>query len=167
MSRKFLQRTAGESRYTVRELGDGGSSPWRISRWPGRWVVVHQDITGQKRAEIEIAHMAHHDALTNLPNRLLLRERLEEALAHVPAAGNWRCSTSTSIISRASTTRSGMPSATNCSKRSPAGCTAAFGSRTPSRGSAATSFAIIQTGFGQLSEVAGLASRIREVSHAL
>jgi diguanylate cyclase (GGDEF)-like protein len=31
--------------------------------------------------------MAHHDALTNLPNRTLLRERLEDALAHVQRGG--------------------------------------------------------------------------------
>src|SRR5258708_35881101 len=53
----------------------------------GGWVVVHQDITAQKRAEIQIAHMAHHDALTNLPNRVLLRERLKEALAQVRRGG--------------------------------------------------------------------------------
>ena len=32
---------------------------------------------------MKIAHMARHDLLTGLPNRVLLRERLNEALAHV------------------------------------------------------------------------------------
>ena len=42
----------------------------------GGWVALHQDITEQKRAEQKIAHMAHHDALTGLPNRVLFREQL-------------------------------------------------------------------------------------------
>ena len=41
-----------------------------------------QDITEQRRSEAKIAHMAHHDALTGLPNRRLLDERLEHAVAH-------------------------------------------------------------------------------------
>jgi diguanylate cyclase (GGDEF)-like protein len=49
----------------------------------GGWVATHEDITERRRSELKIAHMARHDALTDLPNRLLLRERLSEALAHV------------------------------------------------------------------------------------
>jgi diguanylate cyclase (GGDEF)-like protein len=49
----------------------------------GGWVATHQDITEQRRSEAKIAHMALHDALTDLPNRLLLSERLEHALARV------------------------------------------------------------------------------------
>jgi len=49
----------------------------------GGWVATHEDITERRRAEMKIAHMARHDALTDLPNRLLLRERLGEALSHV------------------------------------------------------------------------------------
>jgi diguanylate cyclase (GGDEF)-like protein len=45
------------------------------------WVATHEDITEQRRAEIKIEHMAHHDALTGLANRVLLNERLESALA--------------------------------------------------------------------------------------
>jgi diguanylate cyclase (GGDEF)-like protein len=49
----------------------------------GGWVATHEDITERKRAELKIAHMALHDSLTNLPNRVLLSQRLGEALAHV------------------------------------------------------------------------------------
>jgi diguanylate cyclase (GGDEF)-like protein len=49
----------------------------------GGWVATHEDITERRRAEMQIAHMARHDALTDLPNRVLLRERLAEALTHV------------------------------------------------------------------------------------
>jgi diguanylate cyclase (GGDEF)-like protein len=47
----------------------------------GGWVSTHKDVTEQRAAAARIAHMAHHDALTGLPNRVLLRERLGEALA--------------------------------------------------------------------------------------
>jgi diguanylate cyclase (GGDEF)-like protein len=46
----------------------------------GGWVVTHEDVSDRRRAEKKIAHMAHHDALTDLPNRVLYRERLAEAL---------------------------------------------------------------------------------------
>ena len=49
----------------------------------GGWVATHEDITERRHAEKKIAHMARHDALTDLPNRVLLRERLNEALAQV------------------------------------------------------------------------------------
>jgi diguanylate cyclase (GGDEF)-like protein/PAS domain S-box-containing protein len=47
-----------------------------------RVVVISRDITEAKLAEEKIHHLAHHDALTGLPNRILLRDRLEQALAH-------------------------------------------------------------------------------------
>ena len=49
----------------------------------GGTVTTHQDITEQRRSEAKIAHMALHDALTGLPNRVLLNERLEQALTRV------------------------------------------------------------------------------------
>ncbi|MBR0825464.1 EAL domain-containing protein [Bradyrhizobium manausense] len=45
------------------------------------WVATHEDITEQRHAELQIAHMAHHDALTDLANRTLLGQRLEQAFA--------------------------------------------------------------------------------------
>jgi diguanylate cyclase (GGDEF)-like protein len=50
----------------------------------GGWVATHEDITERRQAEKQIAHMARHDALTDLPNRVLLRERLAHALAELP-----------------------------------------------------------------------------------
>jgi diguanylate cyclase (GGDEF)-like protein/PAS domain S-box-containing protein len=46
----------------------------------GGWVATFEDITDWKKAQAQISHMARHDALTDLPNRTLFRERLEQAL---------------------------------------------------------------------------------------
>ena len=47
----------------------------------GGTVVVYSDVTDLRQREKQIDHLAHHDALTNLPNRVLFHEKLEEALA--------------------------------------------------------------------------------------
>ena len=46
----------------------------------GGWVATIEDITERRRADEKIAHLAHFDGLTDLPNRLLFRARLEQAL---------------------------------------------------------------------------------------
>jgi diguanylate cyclase (GGDEF)-like protein len=47
------------------------------------WVATHEDITEQRRSEVKIEYMAHHDSLTDLANRVLLNERLEHALGQI------------------------------------------------------------------------------------
>ncbi len=49
----------------------------------GGWVATIEDITERTRADEKIAHLAHYDALTDLPNRVLFRERLEQAMKAV------------------------------------------------------------------------------------
>ncbi len=44
------------------------------------YLVAVVDITERRKAEARIAHMAHHDGLTNLPNREYFQERLKQAL---------------------------------------------------------------------------------------
>jgi diguanylate cyclase (GGDEF)-like protein len=47
----------------------------------GGYLFTLEDITERRRNEDRIAHMAHHDALTAMPNRVLFHARLREALA--------------------------------------------------------------------------------------
>jgi diguanylate cyclase (GGDEF)-like protein len=49
----------------------------------GGWVATIEDVTERKRSDEKIAHLAHYDALTDLPNRVLFREQLESALKKV------------------------------------------------------------------------------------
>jgi diguanylate cyclase (GGDEF)-like protein len=61
-----------------------------VTRQPmpgGGWVATHLDVTEQRQSEAKITHMAQHDALTDLPNRVLLRERMEHALAVTRSGG--------------------------------------------------------------------------------
>jgi diguanylate cyclase (GGDEF)-like protein len=69
---------------SIVELRDGRTFEIRHRPMPDSgWVATHEDITEQRRSKIKIEHMAHHDALTDLANRVLLNERLEQALARV------------------------------------------------------------------------------------
>ena len=45
------------------------------------YLAVKQDITDKKQAEAQIYHLAYFDALTGMPNRRLLLDRLQQALA--------------------------------------------------------------------------------------
>lgn len=51
----------------------------------GGYVATHEDVTESVRADEQIKHMARHDPLTGLPNRTLLRERLDHEIAHCTA----------------------------------------------------------------------------------
>jgi diguanylate cyclase (GGDEF)-like protein len=48
----------------------------------GGFVTTYVDVTQQRRNQELIAHMAHHDSLTDLPNRKLLADRLQMAIAY-------------------------------------------------------------------------------------
>jgi len=53
---------------------------------PGVAVITLRDITAAVRAQEQIERLAYYDSLTHLPNRLLLRERFDEALARARRA---------------------------------------------------------------------------------
>jgi diguanylate cyclase (GGDEF)-like protein len=72
----------------IDELADGRLVC--VTRQPmagGGWVATHLDVTEQRRSEARITYMAQHDALTDLPNRVLLREHLEHAFAMTRRGG--------------------------------------------------------------------------------
>jgi diguanylate cyclase (GGDEF)-like protein len=67
----------------LQELGDGRLIA--ICHQPledGGWVCTYEDITERRKAEARIEFLAHHDSLTELPNRVLFRNRLEHAVAN-------------------------------------------------------------------------------------
>ena len=53
----------------------------------GGWVATFDDVTEHRRVEAQVAHMARHDDLTGLPNRVAYREQMERALAQVRRGG--------------------------------------------------------------------------------
>jgi len=49
----------------------------------GGWVATIEDVTERRRSEERIMHLAHYDALTDLPNRALFHEKLKQQLARI------------------------------------------------------------------------------------
>jgi diguanylate cyclase (GGDEF)-like protein/PAS domain S-box-containing protein len=78
-----ILRPDGEIRWLedrVKVVHDQGGSPARLDG-------VATDITERKQYEASIEYLATHDALTRLPNRTLLADRLHQALAHAKRTG--------------------------------------------------------------------------------
>ena len=96
---------AGKTHASIWELQDGRAISTIFQPMTGGFLATHEDITDRRRSEARIAHMARHDALTDLPNRMLFRDRVDEALRRLPRAISSPCSASTSTASRASTIR--------------------------------------------------------------
>lgn len=55
----------------------------------GGWVFTMDDITELRQIEGRILHMAHHDALTDLPNRVTFRQRVESLAQQAAPSGLW------------------------------------------------------------------------------
>jgi diguanylate cyclase (GGDEF)-like protein/PAS domain S-box-containing protein len=78
-ARVVREQLSSEFEYEFSEL----NKTIRISAAPtssGYFSALFEDITQRKKDEARIAHMAYFDALTDLPNRLLLKDRLNQML---------------------------------------------------------------------------------------
>ena len=93
------QRKVMEAAEEARRTGVGKKLEYRIRHKNGTWlvlestasavrdergqveklVIINRDITERKRAEAQLEHTALHDALTDLPNRVMFRDRLQRA----------------------------------------------------------------------------------------
>jgi len=72
ITREIVESLDGRAIMVVNQpLADGG------------WVSTMEDITARRRSDERIAHLAHYDVLTDLPNRALFREQLDQALKAV------------------------------------------------------------------------------------
>jgi diguanylate cyclase (GGDEF)-like protein len=74
-------KTAGIRATRIRELADGRTlSVNFVPVEDGGWLLTLEDITEHRLAAAKITHMAHHDALTGLPNRIFFHDKLTEAV---------------------------------------------------------------------------------------
>ena len=79
-------RNVGLGKKTINAVENPDGRSIQIINQPlpdGGWVTTLEDMTERKRSEERIEHLAHYDALTGLPNRVLFQERLEVALARI------------------------------------------------------------------------------------
>jgi len=80
----FHKLAQGKIFQTILETANGGSIQVSYRPLPrGGWVTTLEDITERRRVEDRIAHLAHYDALTDLPNRALFHEQLKRELARI------------------------------------------------------------------------------------
>jgi diguanylate cyclase (GGDEF)-like protein/PAS domain S-box-containing protein len=72
------QKKTGRS---VFEIGDGRTFAASFAPMAnGGFVITFEDITEQRRHQDQISHMAHYDALTDLPNRVQFYDRMDGLL---------------------------------------------------------------------------------------
>ena len=82
----YVDKLRGGVRTMHRNLTDGRIIKLNHSPMEhGGWVITYEDVTERRKAEARVAHMAQHDALTDLPNRVLFRERMTTGLSWVRA----------------------------------------------------------------------------------
>ena len=87
----YMEGKPGAANVEFRMLCKDGSWKWVLGRGmvvsrdadgkPLRMIGTNSDITERKAHQSQLEHVAHFDALTHLPNRVLLADRLQQAMA--------------------------------------------------------------------------------------
>ena len=87
----YIEGKPGAASVEFRMLCKNGSWKWTLGRGmvvsrdadgkPLRMIGTNSDITERKAHQSQLERVAHFDALTNLPNRVLLADRLQQAMA--------------------------------------------------------------------------------------
>ena len=78
---RFLNPTDDGVRNTETTTPDGRTIQLIYQRSPdGGWATTLEDVTERRRVQAQIQHLAHYDALTNLPNRTLFQRHTEGLL---------------------------------------------------------------------------------------
>jgi diguanylate cyclase (GGDEF)-like protein len=96
--RGTLERRVQDRQRALARAGQGGSftveendRALAVAHCPmpdGGWVATYEDVTERAHAEAKVRFMAHHDALTRLPNRVLFRDRLDQAIGEMAEEGS-------------------------------------------------------------------------------
>jgi diguanylate cyclase (GGDEF)-like protein/PAS domain S-box-containing protein len=73
----------------VRWIDAFGDTTYDVDGNPQRMIGICIDTTGRKQAEAQIEFLAHHDHLTQLPNRFVAKERLKMAMAYADRANEF------------------------------------------------------------------------------
>ena len=78
---RFLDPDSSLVQDTVTSTPDGRTIRLIFKRSPdGGWATTMEDVTEGRRVQARIEHLAHYDALTNLPNRSLFQRHAEGLL---------------------------------------------------------------------------------------
>ena len=84
---RFTDLHHEEIQDTIVDVPDGRKIRLIYKRSPdGGWATTLEDVTERSRFEARIEHLAHYDALTDLPNRALFQLHAEEMVARLPKA---------------------------------------------------------------------------------
>ena len=95
----YMEGKLGSAKVEFRMLRKDGSWMWTMGRGmvverdaegkPLRMIGTNSDITERKQAEALVNRLVYHDALTHLPNRRLLDDRMSHAMSASKRSGNY------------------------------------------------------------------------------
>ena len=123
-------------------------------------IGVAIDVTEQREADAKLVYMAHHDVLTDLPNRVLFRTRMEEAFARRRRGEPFALLCLDLDHFKAVNDTFGHEAGDDLLRQAAARMRAEIRETDTLARMGGDEFAIIQSGVGRSSEIAGLAERL-------